>query len=287
MDHMLKTYNWKASKLPNLFSTYLRLAGALLAIVGPTAQAHEDMDLGVVSVMADHRCYLEVTIKNLGRSLPDSFYHIEKPAYITIRKDHQQENLESLSALDTQRQLQTTGGTLVVRSRLAYAQNPHPVLIELHPVGEFVDHGTRNNRLHASLDCRLGVGQIDGAEITPTQPDIAIQNLRIDPATCRVSARFENLTPVALSASSWKKEQGVVIAQFDGDTSERKVTESLGQLDSQQRFTVTQKVFEWSYPLPQTNARHWRVGMWYVPDDANFANNQAEVHVPKSCRHRK
>ncbi len=256
-----------------------------LLLFSPSAVfAHEDLDIGIAAVSLDKTCHVNITLQNAGPNLSESFYLTVNPGFITITKGEQREEFASLRKLDRKRVLLPAGGTLELRSKKIYAGNPHHLRIEFHAQGEFFDYEAENNVLLASMDCHPGEGQIAGAPIIYTQPDVAIGQVKIDPKTCAITANLFNTTAVAMPDSAWSKEEGVSLEQFDVDRSEHIATQALQDFDPNRQFTRSKQAWRWSSPLPATSAKRWRLAVWRVPEDLNFKNNTVEIDIPEECR---
>lgn len=256
----------------------------MFASLSAVVSGHEDMDIGIESVVLDKQCYAQITLRNTGRDLPDGFYQTVNPAYLTITKGPAEEQLPSLRALDRNKVLQKTGGVLKVKSRQIYANIPEYMQIDFTAQGEFLDYGAANNQLLASLDCRPGDGQVSGLPIQYHQPDVAVLSAAIDVNSCILSVTFSNLTGVALADTAWGEADGVSVVQMNVDIHERVAAQSLASLDKDKVFTRGQDTLNWTSPLAKTTANIWRVGIWRVPEDRNFQNNQVDLVVPEQCR---
>lgn len=263
----------------------LRLAvAALMGCAAGTALAHEDLDLGIESIQLDRKCRAQITLKNYGRELPESFYMAVRPAYIALAKGAAREELKSLRMLDKKRALLPTGGTLRITSRATYAANPEPFEAKILLEGEFLDYGSANDRVYESMDCVPGQGQIAGAKIPDTQPDIVVREARIDPETCELRVSFGNLSSIGLDAGAWEPESGVFLMQLALPAHERQPDIPLLQLDPERRFTRPSPQLDYTAPLSKVRAEKWRVGLWQVLNERDFPNNQSEIPVPEKCR---
>ena len=264
------------------FKSMLRAFG-LLAL-SQQAAAHEDLDLGIAAVELDRRCRAQITLKNYGRELPEAFYLSVRPAYVVLEKGGEQEEMNSLRALDKKRALQPTGGTLKIQSRKSFASNPKPMGVKIQLEGEFLDYGAANDALRESMDCVPGKGQIAGEKIPDTQPDIAVHTARIDPANCELTVRFHNLTSIGLAADAWDRDQGAFLMQLSLPSHERQPDIPLVVLDPQQRFTRQDSQLEYRVSLPKIAAEKWRGGLWQVAGERGFPHKQIEISLPEICR---
>lgn len=247
------------------------------------AGAHEDLDIGVSSVTLNKKCQAVIEVKNFGRDLPESFYHVVRPAYLVLEKGEQREELKSLRALDRKRRLAPTGGTLSIVSRHTYANNSKPMDVQVLSEGEFVDYGAANNRYRESMDCIPGQGQVAGDPIPDTQPDIYVKTARIDPETCTLEITFGNLSSIGLAEQSWG-DDGVFLMTMTLPDHERQADIPLLRLDPQKTFTRSQPLLSYRLPLSKLDVEHWRVGLWRVLDERDFPNNQIEIPMPEACR---
>lgn len=263
----------------------LRLAVAvLLGCAATKALAHEDLDLGIESIQLDRNCRAQITLKNYGRDLPESFYMAVRPAYITLVKGAVREEFKSLRMLDKTRALLPTGGTLRLTSRNTYSANPAPAEVNILLEGEFLDYGSANDRVYESMDCIAGQGQIAGAKIPDTQPDIVVREARIDPERCELRVSFGNLSSIGLDAGAWDAANGVYLMQLALPDHERQADIPLARLDPEGRFTRSSPQLDYTAPLPKIRAEKWRVGLWQVLNERDFPNNQSEIPVPEKCR---
>lgn len=248
------------------------------------AAAHEDIDIGIEGVRLDKQCYAHLQLVNAGRDIPESFYRTVNPAFFEINKGDMHEQGRSLRVLDKKKKLQKSGGRLEIRSRKKFARIPAPIKVNLHFLGEFLDYGAANDLLHESMDCIPGRGQIEGEKIIPTAPDITVTQARIDPADCQLQLSFTNLTGIALPDSSWQDQGGTQVMIMALDTHERLADIPLIELDPQRQFTRSAPTLNWQSPLPDRVSTRWRVGLWYVPGDSDFSNNQIDLTTPEACR---
>ena len=244
---------------------------------------HDDLDLGIESVRLNTQCKVEIVIKNYGHDLPESFYQTINPAFLTIKKGDREETLHSLRALDKRRQLEKFGGSLKITSTETYAKMPSAITVAIEYAEEFGDYGGGNDRHIASMDCIAGRGQIEGAPIVYTQPDVAVVNARIDPQTCKMAIELENLTGIPLAKDSWLQEGGVGIMRLNLQTQTLAPEIPLVNLDPEKTFGEKGKRLSWETALPFTDAKSLRVGVWRVRDDLDFSNNTMELAVPNAC----
>lgn len=256
----------------------------LTSILWQPVSAHEDLDLGIDSVQLNEDCRARIDLKNYGRNLPESFYHAVRPAYISLEKGGSGEELQSLRALDKNRALAMTGGVLTIYSRNRYIDNPKPLAAKIIIEGEFVDYGAANDYFSKSMDCRKGVGQIEGDKIPDINPDIYVKFARIDPQNCELEIHFGNLSSIALGPGAWQPEIGVILMQLALPSHERQIDISLKTLDPLHQFTIADKDLEYRAPLPKMNAEKWRIGLWQIEGDRDFSNNQIEISIPEVCR---
>jgi len=259
-------------------------AALFCALFATDLMAHEDLDIGIASVRLNKQCHAEIQVKNFGGDLPESFYMIVRPAYVTVQKGDQQEELKSLRTLDKKHALAKSQGTLTIISKKTYSGNPKPIDVQTQIEGPFIDFGAANSRLRESMDCVPGKGQVAGEPIPETQPDIYVETARIDPAKCELDIRFGNLSSVGLTDHAWDEADGVYLMSMSLPSHERQEDIPLIRLDPQKRFTRDEAWLTYHMPLPKLDVEQWRVGLWRVLDERDFPNNQIDIPVPDACR---
>lgn len=255
-----------------------------LGFLNTQIAAHEDLDLGIENVRMDRECHVLITLKNQGRDIPASFYQTVNPAYFLIKKGGKNEQSASLRVLDKHKQLQKQGGTIELRSKTAFANIITPIQVELQFFGEFQDYGAANNKLQKSMDCAIGQGQIAGEKIIPTKVDIAISQARIDPQECMLRVTFINLTKIPMPNSAWALHTGVALTRLDLTTRQRLPDIPLQEIDPQQQFSREKHTLHWQQKLEKNKIQTLRIGLWRVPDDADFSNNHIDITAPEVCK---
>lgn len=260
------------------------LIGVVILLICKQGLAHEDMDIAIQSLTFNDQCKAQITLENIGRPLPESFYQTVNPVYVTIKKGSKEEQLASLRQLDKKRSLQDVGGRLLIQSKKSYANIPHHALVELHPLGEFYDYGLYNNAFRKSLDCEKGKGNMAGAPIVYEHPDVAFKQVSID-ENCILNATLENLTQVALPETAWlPNEGGVEIRAFNLDTGEPLFSLPFVSIDAKRGFTKDYQQLAWQYTVRNMGALRIKVAVWYVPDDMYFPNNEYQINIPEACQ---
>ncbi len=259
------------------------LALFVLVALSPICSAHDDVDIGIESIALDKSCKLNIVVKNYGYDLPDAFYQTINPAFITIKKGEAQETLKSLRALDKKKALKLKGGTLTLQSRTVYSKNPAPIYVATQFAEEFGDYGAGNNQRLESMDCIEGQGQMEGAPIIATQPDVAITDAFINPETCLLTIEASNLTDVPIDEASWNLESGVGLMSIDLKTHLQAQEIFLGAIDSQKTFTRSTSKIHWQGQLPFDDSLKMRISVWRVKGDRDFSNNSIELSVPNNC----
>ena len=260
------------------------LLGGWFAYSPMSALAHEDMDISIESVMLDESCHAVVSLKNVGHRLPKGFYLKPSNAHITLKKGEQFERLPLLAELDVNRSLQPAGGELVIKSTQTFANNPAHFLLQLVSGTEYADHGMENNTLRSPMDCTPGVGQTEGEPIRYTQPDLSLSHVKLNQTACTLSFEIHNLTAVPLPESAWAFKSGVQIKLFNVDKHREVQSFSLLEFDAEKTFTRQSQHLHGSVKIPKMDSHHLRLGLWFVPDDLNFKNNQIEINLPAACR---
>lgn len=268
--------------------SYIRYALILFACwltltVCQSALAHEDIDIGIEAVRLNKSCIAEITLVNKGRAIPSSFYRLPNPANLSLKKSNQTELLGSISFLDKNRNLQPTGGRLIVSSKKAYVNIPEFMRASLTFSGEYFDHGGDDNTLVEEIDCVLGQGQIQGRKKLPTQPDLAIKKAYVDSLNCKLAVELENLTSIPLSDNAWSLLDGVILMQLNLTTHNRLPDIPLINLDPKKQFTLKNQTLYWINPKPLMGVKSLRIGLWRVNGDADFKNNHFELTVPNTC----
>lgn len=269
-------------------NVFMRLARAsafaILLLIGKLALAHEDLDLSIESVFLDQQCRAHVLVKNVGRSLPESFYAEDKAAHVLIKKGELIESLPLLSLIDRSQVLKTNGGQLELISQRVFADNPHHFEVSFNTSGEYLDYGSYNNILRESMDCRVGQGQQAGAPIVYTRADIGIDMAWIE-QDCALNLSVVNLTSVALPDTAWTQEgTPVQIKLFDAQSHEPIQTVLLKNLDTQGIFTKSTQAQTWRFKPNASAAEHLKIAIWYVPNDLFFPNNETVIEYPEECR---
>ena len=265
----------------SFMKAFFLFVGCLLLI--PWGHAHEDLDLGIARVYLDKHCRVNLTMVNSGHQLPYSFYQTVTPAYVQIKKGAIVERLRSLRALDRRQALKNLGGKLTLRSKMQYANMPEPIQLVIIYDEEFGDYGAGNNTWLESMDCEIGVGQIEGAPIVYTEPDVAITDARIDPKTCTLTIEVSNLTSIPLDDNAWNSDTGVSLMQLNLDTQQRAPDIPLLQLDPQKAFGHQTQHLRWQTKVPFKGAQRIRLALWRVLGDVDFSNNTVELAVPEGC----
>ncbi len=271
----------------SIFCTSRRLCqvvgASILILFTHDIFAHEDLDLGVAHVTLNSSCHVKITLKNLGHTLPNSFYQTVHPTFVVIKKGQQEEYLQAVNVLDKQQALKNAGGAITIVSASAFANNPAPIHVEIVFGDEFGDYGAGNNKMVEAMDCVVGKGQTQGEAIVYHQPDVAITNAFVDPKDCLLNVELTNLTAVPLDAQAWEKDSGVALTFLNLDTDTLGHSIALVTLDSEKRFGTKTQTLKWQGSVPFEGAHSIRLALWRVLGDLDFSNNTVELGVPSAC----
>lgn len=248
-----------------------------------SGHAHFYVDFSLDKVWLDRDCHVNVEVSNQGEGVPVHFYFSEAPVSIAITKGEHSEQPLSLTALDKRQHLVKQGGKVVVRSAEPYINNPKPVVVGFRFGEEYGDYNQRNNRLIQAMDCKPGEGQIAGEPVTYSQPDIAINEIKVNAQKCHIEVLLENKTRVPLDASAWG-EQGIVLAQKNQKEGSILTKTLLRELDAKQTLNDSPMGITLKLAIPKTRDEHISVNAWYVPNDYDFHNNGLTYEPPKHCR---
>lgn len=245
--------------------------------------AHYYVDFSVDKAWFDDECHLNVQVSNQGDGVPVHFYYSLAPVSLTIHKGDHSEPPLSLTAADSLQSLNQNGGTVLLRSKAVYTQNPAPVTVGFTYAEEYGDYNQRNNSLTKAADCQLGKGEIAGQPVVYDQPDIAISRIQVDAQNCRIQVTLENRTQIPLDSSAWG-EQGILLVQKNQHEGSILTQTPLSQLDAKQSLNQMPEGITLTLPIPKTQDEHVSVNAWYVPNDYDFHNNAGSYSPPKHCR---
>lgn len=247
------------------------------------AHAHEDIDLGVIEAGYDDQCRAVVTLKNTGRELPDFFYSTLGP-YVQVSAGKKRLDLLELYDLDEHEQLKPVGGHLSFTAGSGGAPLSGTLNVAIKIRGHWIDYNEKNNTLTKAVGCEPGKGEIAGTPEKPRFTDLKIASIDIDKKTCRATVVIENVNGVSLDKVAWDRDNGVALISIDAGTRERRPDVPMSTLDPGKKLANGDKKIVWRDKKPVTGMDRIIFGVWRVPNDPDFENNNREVDMPAECR---
>lgn len=247
------------------------------------AHAHEDIDLGVEQAGYDAQCRAVVTLKNTGRELPDSFYNTLGP-FVQVFAGNKRLDLLELYDLDEHEQLKPAGGQLTFTAGGGGTPLPDVLKVAIRIRGHWIDYNEKNNTLTKAVGCEPGKGEIAGRPEKPRFTDLKITSIDIDKKTCRATVVIENTNGVSLPEAAWDRDNGITLVSIDAGTRERRPDVPMPTLDPGKKLANGDKKIVWRDKNPVMGMSRIIFGVWRVPNDPDFENNNREVDVPVECR---
>lgn len=256
---------------------------ALYLLPGLSARAHEDIDLGVTQAGYDDQCRAVVTLKNTGRELPDFFYNTLGP-FVQVFAGNKRLDLLELYDLDENEKLKPAGGQLTFTAGGGGTPLPDALKVAIRIRGHWIDYNEKNNTLTKAVGCVPGKGEIAGMPEKPRFADLKIASVDIDKKTCLATVVIENINGVSLPEAAWDRDNGITLASIDAGTRQRRPDVLMPTLDPGKKLANGDKRIVWKDKNPVTGMDRIIFGVWRVPSDPDFENNNREVDVPAECR---
>jgi hypothetical protein len=247
------------------------------------ARAHEDIDLGIVHAGYDDQCRAVVTLKNTGRELTDFFYTTLGP-FVQVFAGKKRLDLLELYDLDKDEQLKPVGGQLTFTAGRGGGPLTGALNVAIRIRGHWIDYNEKNNTLTKAVGCEPGKGEIAGVSEKPRFTDLKISSIDIDKKTCLATVVIENVNGVSLPDAAWDYDNGVTLVSIDAGTRERRPDVPMSALVPGKKFTHGGKKIVWRDQNPVTGMDKIIFGVWRVPNDPDFENNNREADVPAGCR---
>lgn len=248
-----------------------------------SATAHEDIDLGVTQAGYDDQCRAVVTLQNTGRALPDFFYNTLGP-FVEVFAGKKRLELHELYDLDEGEQLKSVGGQLTFTAGRGGVPLDGALKVEIRIRGHWIDYNEKNNTLTKTVGCEPGKGEIAGTAEKPRFADLKTASVDIDKKTCLATVTIENVNGVSLPKTAWNRDNGVTLISIDAGTREHRPDVPMSALDAGEKLAHGEKKIIWRDKNPVTGMDKIIFGIWRVPNDPDFENNNLEVDVPAECR---
>lgn len=247
------------------------------------AHTHEDIDIGIAEAHYDEQCRAVVTLKNEGRTLPDIFYTTLGP-YIQVRAGKKNLGLLEIYALDKEKRLLATGGETTFVAGSGGSSLPDTLKVVIRIRGHWIDYNEKNNTLTKAVGCKPGEGEIAGTPEKPKFADLRIAAIDIDEKTCLATVVIENVNNVPLDKVAWDRDHGVTLVSINTDTREHRPAVHMSQLDPNKKLAKRTRKIIRQDNNPVKGMKKIQFGIWQVPNDPDFQNNNLQVDVPDVCR---
>ena len=256
----------------------------LTAMTVSTSYAHEEIDIGVSKITFDQKCHAVITIENIGRRLPGSFYWINNSFTLEVSKGSTAETSASILKLDKKRALTATGGRFTWATTTEFVDEHNPLAAKLILDGHYIDSGQRNDVLMRPINCKRGIGEVPGDPIKPEHADMAISNVSVAADSCIATITLSNLTQVPLPADAWHVEQGVELVVFNTENDERYLSEHISRFDPEKKLAAGVTPFSFTSEKAIKSIKRAKFSLWKVPNDPEFSNNHFEIDIPSQCQ---
>lgn len=247
------------------------------------AHAHEDIDIGIAEARYDEQCRAVVTLRNEGRTLPDFFYTTLGP-YVQVLAGKKHLGLFEIYELDKDRRLLSTGEETTFVAGKGGKSLPDPLKVVINIRGHWIDYNEKNNTLTKAVGCKPGQGETAGRPEKPKFADLKIASLDIDKKTCLATVVIENVNNVPLSKAAWDSDNGVTLVSINADSREHRPAVPISELDPKKKLAKRGRKIVWKDKNPVTGMEKILFGIWQVPNDPDFQNNNLQVDVPEECR---
>lgn len=267
----------------NLMHRFTIVLAALYLLPALSVYAHEDIDIGIMEAHYDEQCRAVITLKNEGRDLPEFFYTTLGP-YVQVLAGKNRLDLLELYDLDENEQLKPAGGQLTFAAGGGGAPLADALKVVIRIRGHWVDYNEKNNTLTKAVGCEPGKGEIAGTPERPKFADLKIASIDIDKKSCLATVVIENVNDGPLTETAWGGDNGVTLVSINGDTREHRPVVPMAQLDSGKKLANDGKKIVWRDQNPVTGMEKILFGIWQVPNDPDFQNNNLQADVPAECR---